>query len=133
MLRTGKLEAEQYLDEGVEAKDELLDSLRQRIKCVEDEQFTKDYFDPEKRYITNALTVHLKDGTVLDEIKIEAPLGHRERREEAKPHIMAKYKRHLEPHFSTEKVNKLISLGEDAQSLYKTDVDEYVDLYVVKK
>ena len=32
--------------------------------CVEDTQFTKDYHDPEKRSIANALTVELNDGTV---------------------------------------------------------------------
>jgi 2-methylcitrate dehydratase len=37
----------------------------------------------------------LKDGTVLEEEVVEAPLGHKWRRDEAKPEILAKYKRHL--------------------------------------
>ncbi|KAK1057361.1 ATP-binding cassette transporter CGR1, partial [Friedmanniomyces endolithicus] len=95
-----------------------------------DPQFTKDYHDPSKRTISNALTVKLKDGTTLEEEVVEAPLGHRLRREEAKPEILAKYLRHLEPHFAKEHVKKLVDLGNDAEKLYKTEVDEYMDMYV---
>jgi 2-methylcitrate dehydratase len=90
-----RLEATDYVDGGEAATSPLVESLRQRIACVEDPQFTRDYHDPAKRTIANALTVMLKDGTVLDEVVVEAPLGHRLRREEAKPEILAKYKYHL--------------------------------------
>jgi 2-methylcitrate dehydratase len=53
-------------------------------------------------------------------------------REEAKPEILAKYKRHLGPHFSEEKVKQLVELGNDAKKLENMAVDEYVDLYEVK-
>src|SRR5690606_11995278 len=108
----------------------LVESLRKKIKCVEDPQFTADYHDPALRTISNGLTVELNDGTVLPEVVVEAPLGHRLRREEAKPHILAKYKRHLEEHYSPEHVQKLIELGQDAKKLESLNVDEYVDLYV---
>ena len=90
-----RLEATDYVDGGEAATSQLVESLRQRIKCVEDPQFTVDYHDPAKRTIANALTVTLKDGTVLEEEVVEAPLGHRLRREEAKPEILKKYKNHL--------------------------------------
>jgi 2-methylcitrate dehydratase len=90
-----RLEATDYVDGGEAATSQLVESLRQRIKCVEDPQFTVDYHDPAKRTIANALTVTLKDGTVLEEEVVEAPLGHRLRREEAKPEILKKYKKHL--------------------------------------
>lgn len=90
-----RLEASDYTDGGEAATSPLVESLRKRIKCVEDPQLTKDYHDPEKRTIANALTVKLKDGTVLEEELVEAPLGHRWRREEAKPEILKKYQRHL--------------------------------------
>ena len=130
MLVYGRLTADDYTDGGEAATSPLVESLRQRISCVEDPQFTADYHDPEKRTISNALTVTLKDGTVLEEEVIEAPLGHRLRREEAKPEILAKYLRHIEPHFSPEHVKKLVDLGNNPEALYKTQVDEYVDLYV---
>ncbi|OCK74989.1 2-methylcitrate dehydratase [Lepidopterella palustris CBS 459.81] len=125
-----RLEATDYTDGSEAATSQLVESLRQRISCVEDPQFTKDYHDPALRTIANALTVTLKDGTVLDEEVVEAPLGHRLRREEAKPEILAKYKRHLGPHFSAEHVDKLVELGVDGTKLYETDIDTYVDLYV---
>lgn len=95
MLVFDRLEASDYPDGSEAATSELVESLRKRIKCVEDPQFTKDYHDPEKRTIANALTVTLKDGTVLEEEVVEAPLGHKLRREEAKPEILKKYQRHL--------------------------------------
>ena len=132
MLVFGRLTAGDYTDGGEAATSELVESLRKTIKCVEDPQFTKDYHDPALRTISNALTVELKDGTVLEEVVVEAPLGHRLRREEAKPEILAKYKRHLEPHFSADKVKQLIDLGLDSKKLEATPIDEYVDLYVNK-
>lgn len=125
-----RLEASDYTDSSEAAQSELVESLRKSIKCVEDPQFTADYHDPEKRTIANALTVTLKDGTVLEEEVVEAPLGHKLRREEAKPEIMAKYLRHLEPHFPKERVQQLVDLGNNPSELYAMEVDKYVDLYV---
>ena len=130
MLVYGRLEATDYTDGGEAATSPLVESLRQSIKCVEDTQFTQDYHNPDKRTISNALTVKLKDGTVLPEEVVEAPLGHRLRREEAKPEIMAKYRRHIEPHFSKDHVQKLVDLGDHPETLYKMPVDEYMDMYV---
>lgn len=132
MLVFGRLEATDYTDGGEAATSELVESLRKKIKCVEDPQFTKDYHDPSLRTISNALTVELNDGTILDEVVVEAPLGHRLRREEAKPHILEKYKRHLSHHFSESHVKELVELGLDGKKLEATPVDEYVDKYVVK-
>ncbi|KAG7134256.1 2-methylcitrate dehydratase like protein [Verticillium longisporum] len=132
MLVFGRLEATDYPDGSEAATSEMVESLRKRFKCVEDPQFTKDYHDPALRTISNALTVELNDGTVLEEVVVEAPLGHRLRREEAKPEILKKYQRHLAPHFSENKVKQLVELGLDQQKLESTPVDEYVDLYVSK-
>ncbi len=56
------------------AKDERIDALRAKMHCTEDAQFTRDYHDPEKRSISNGLTITLKDGQVLDEVVIEYPV-----------------------------------------------------------
>lgn len=129
MFVFNRLEATDYTDGGEAATSELVESLRKRIQCVEDPQFTKDYHDPEKRTIANALTVRLKDGTVLEEEVVEAPLGHKWRRDEAKPQILEKYKRHLGPHFDKSRVDELVDLGNDSARLKEMDVDQYVDLY----
>lgn len=130
MLVFNRLEAGDYTDGGEAASSPLVESLRKRIECVEDQHFTADYHDPNKRTIANALTVRFKDGTVLEEEVVEAPLGHRLRREEAKPEILAKYKRHLGPHFPDSKVQELVELGNDRKRLEDTDVDTYVSMYV---
>lgn len=132
MLVFGRLQATDYTDGGEAATSELVESLRQKIKCVEDPQYTKDYHNPEMRTISNALTVELNDGTVLDEVAVEAPLGHRLRRDEAKPVILAKYKRHLGPHLAESRVNELVELSQNAGKLDNMSVDEYMDLYTVK-
>ncbi|TAQ89664.1 hypothetical protein B7494_g2038 [Chlorociboria aeruginascens] len=133
MLVYGRLEATDYTDGGEAATSPLVESLRQKIKCVEDPQFTLDYHNQDMRTIPNALTVTLNDGTVLEEVVVEAPLGHKLRREEAKPEILAKYKRHLGPHYSAAKVQELVRLGNDAKTLEDMAVDQYVDLYVCEK
>ncbi|KAI9722577.1 MAG: hypothetical protein M1828_004574 [Chrysothrix sp. TS-e1954] len=133
MLVFGRLEAGDYTDGGEAASSPLVEDLRKRIACKEDLQFTKDYHDPEKRTIANALTVRLNDGTILEEEVVEAPLGHRLRREEAKPEIMEKYRRHLLPHFDQSRVDQLVKLGMNKAELEGMDVDKYVDLYEKSK
>lgn len=127
-----RLEATDYTDGGEAATSPLVESLRQKIECVEDPQFTLDYHDPSKRTISNALTVQLTDGTVLEEMVVEAPLGHKWRREEAKPIIMQKFERHIRPHLEEGKVARLMELANDQEALEGMDVDEYVALYVKK-
>lgn len=46
---------------------------------MEDVRFSAEYHEPEKRSIGNALLVELNDGTVLDEVEIEYPVGHKRR------------------------------------------------------
>ncbi|KAL1304607.1 hypothetical protein AAFC00_003575 [Neodothiora populina] len=133
MFVFNRLEASDYTDSSEAAQSELVESLRRRIKCVEDPQFTADYHDPEKRTIANALTVVLNDGTTIEEEVVEAPLGHRLRREEAKPEILAKYERHLKPHFDKSRVQELVDLGNNPEKLYAMEIDHYVDLYVKDK
>ncbi|CAG8154285.1 unnamed protein product [Penicillium salamii] len=133
MLVFGRLTAADYADGSEAATSPLLEDLRKRIRCVEDTKFTTDYHDPTKRTIPNALTVTLNDGTVLEEISVEAPLGHRLRREEAKPEILSKYKRHIEAHFDQARVDELLKVGWDRSQLENYDVDQYVDLYVKDK
>src|SRR6185312_14375567 len=79
----GRLTAEDY-EAGV-AADKRIDALRDKMVCVEDRKFTRDYHDPNKRSIANALTVEFKDGTKLDEVVCEYPIGHKRRRKEGMP------------------------------------------------
>lgn len=133
MLVFNRLHATDYTDGSEAATSPLVESLRTRISCVEDPSFTQSYHDPSTRLIPNALTVKLKDGTTLEETVVEAPLGHRSRREEAKPEILKKYERHLQGHFGKERIEELVRLGQDRDKLESMGVDKYMDLYVKDK
>src|SRR6267378_2662064 len=79
----GRLTAGDYEDDI--ARDPRIDKLRDKIVCVEDPAFTKDYHDPKKRSIANALTVEFKDGKKMPEIVVEYPIGHKRRRKDGMP------------------------------------------------
>lgn len=133
MLVFGRLEATDYTDGSEAATSPLVESLRRVIECKEDPQFTTDYHDPAKRTIANALTVRLKDGTILEEEVVEAPLGHRLRRAEAKPEILDKYERHLKTVLADDKVKELVTLARgDGAKLDAMEIDKYVDMYVTQ-
>src|SRR3990172_8444640 len=93
----GRLTAKDYEDDG--AADPRIDKLREKIVCVEDRRFTKDYHDPEKRAIANALTVEFNDGKKLKEIAVEYPIGHKRRRKEGIPLLEAKFRTNLARRF----------------------------------
>ena len=93
----GELTSESYTD--ASAADPRIDQLRAKITCVEDSRFSVDYHDPEKRSIGNAIKITLKDGSVLDEVQVEYPVGHKRRRTEGTPLLMKKFERHISHHF----------------------------------
>src|SRR5215210_3652312 len=92
-LLFGRLTAADY--ENDVASDPRIDSLRKKIQCIEDKRFTRDYHDPKKRSIANALTVEFKDGTRLKEVVCEYPIGHKRRRKEGMPLLVEKFKTNL--------------------------------------
>src|SRR6202046_3035463 len=56
----GRLNASDY-DDAV-ARDPRIDALRARMQVVENRDFTRDYYDPAKRYIGNAVQVFFRGG-----------------------------------------------------------------------
>lgn len=122
----GRLTAEDY--ENHIAQDPRIDSLRDKIFCVEDPQFTVDYHDPQKRAISNALTVVLKDGTVLPELVVEYPIGHPRRREEGIPKLIEKYKTNLARVFAEKQQKQLLEVTLDYDTFIDLDVSDLMDL-----
>jgi 2-methylcitrate dehydratase len=125
----GRLTAGDYED--AIAADPRIDRLRDRIECVEDKQFTKDYHDPAKRSIANALTVELTNGKKLDEIVVEYPIGHKRRRKEGMPVLVEKFKTNLARRFPSKQAEAILDLCLDAKSLASTPVHEFVDMMVI--
>ena len=125
----GRLTAADYED-GV-ALDSRIDQLRSKILCVEDKKFSRDYLDPNKRSIANALTVEFKDGSKLDEVVCEYPIGHKRRRREGMPMLVEKFKTNLARRFPARQQKAILDLCLNPERLGKTPVNEFVDLFVI--
>ncbi|MGN6364104.1 bifunctional 2-methylcitrate dehydratase/aconitate hydratase [Asticcacaulis taihuensis] len=125
----GRLTAADYEDSV--AADPRIDALRDKIACVEDPQFTADYHDPDKRSIANALTIELNDGTMLDEVVVEYPIGHKRRRTDGIPLLEAKFRTNLARRFPAKQQAAILRVSLDQQALEAMPVNEYVDLYVI--
>ncbi len=125
----GRLTASDYED--AIAKDPRIDVLRDKIVCVEDVNYTKDYHDPKKRSIANALTVEFTDGKKIKEIVVEYPIGHKRRRKEGMPVLVAKFKTNLARQFPPKQAAAILALCSDAKKLSTTPVNEFVDMMVI--
>jgi len=125
----GRLTASDYEDDV--AADPRIDALRDRIVCVEDKDFTRDYHDPAKRSIANALTVEFNDGSKLAEVVVEYPIGHKRRRKEGMPVLVEKFKTNLARVFPARQAGALLDLCLDAPRLDATPVNEFVDMMVI--
>jgi len=125
----GRLTAADYEDDV--ARDPRIDALRAKMVCVEDKQFTKDYHDPNKRSIANALTVEFKDGKKLGEFVCEYPIGHKRRRKEGMPVLVEKFKTNLARRFPEKQRAAILALCLDAKRLETTAVHEFVDRFVI--
>ena len=125
----GRLTAADYEDDV--AKDKRIDALRAKMTCVEDRRFTRDYHDPKKRSIANALTVEFKDGSKLKEVVVEYPIGHKRRRAEGMPILVEKFKTNLARRFPEAQQNAILEVCMDADRLAAMPVDEFVELFAV--
>ena len=125
----GRLTASDYEDNI--ASDKRIDVLRDKMVCVEDKLFTKDYHDPAKRSIANALTVEFKDGKKLKEVVCEYPIGHRRRRKEGIPVLEAKFATNLARRFPVKQQKAILALCQNQAKLEAMPVNEFVDLFVI--
>ena len=128
-LLKGNLVALDYED--AVAADPRIDAIRAKMICVEKTEYTKDYHDPEKRSIANAIQVFFKDGTSSDNIAVEYPIGHRRRRNEGIPELVKKFKVNLARKFDTTKQADILALCLDQTKLEATPVNVFVDMLVV--
>jgi 2-methylcitrate dehydratase len=127
-LIKGALTAADYEDAA--AADPRIDRLRSKMTCVEDKRWSRDYLDPAKRSIANALQVFFKDGSKTEIVAIEYPLGHRRRRREGVPQLEAKFRTNLARRFAPKQQRAILELCLDPGRLAATPVNEFVDLFV---
>jgi 2-methylcitrate dehydratase len=125
----GRLTADDYEDKV--AQDARIDALRAKMECVEDKQFSRDYLDPAKRSIANAITIEFKDGKKTREVVVEYPIGHKRRRKEGIPVLVEKFKTNLARRFPSKQQQTILDLSLDQKKLESLPVHEYVDLMVI--
>jgi 2-methylcitrate dehydratase len=125
----GRLVATDY-DDAV-AADPRIDALRTKMQVRENADFTRDYYDLDKRYIGNAVQVQFKDGTRTERVELSVPIGHRERRSEGLPLLEKKFVASVRPKLPAEKFAGLERLCRDARQLHETTVNEFMSLVAV--
>jgi 2-methylcitrate dehydratase len=125
----GKLTSAHYEDSI--AADPRIDALRDKMVCSENPQYTKDYLDPEKRSIANALQIFFKDGTKTEQIEVEYPIGHRRRRDEGIPELVKKFKTNLARRFPDDRQKAILDVCLDQEKLEEMPVNEFVDMFVI--
>lgn len=122
----GNLKAEYYEDDV--ASDPRIDALREKMIVEEDHQFSKDYLDSNKRSIANALQIYFKDGTKIEKITVEYPIGHKRRREEGIPLLLQKFENNMKTHFSDTKTHELRDMFQNLAEFEVMPVNHFMEL-----
>jgi 2-methylcitrate dehydratase len=128
-LLKGNLVAEDYEDDV--AADPRVDKLRNLMEIVEDPRYSREYHEPDKRSIANAIRVHFKDGKKTQKVEVEYPIGHRRRREEGIPILEDKFRRNLATRFPAKRGAEIFELCKDQKRLEATPVNEFMDRLVI--
>lgn len=122
----GELTADHYTDEI--AKDPRIDALRAKMTVKENESYTKDYYDLEKRAIPNQIQVFMKDGTALDPVEVHYPIGHRLRREEGIPVLEQKFANALQEVFDPAQCTAVHEFF-DSQDFESSSLQDFMGLF----
>ncbi len=128
-LIKGALVASDYEDDV--ARDPRVDALRAKVQCVENKQWTRDYLDPAKRSIANAIQIIFRDGSRSEKMAVEYPVGHRRRRKEGVPLLEAKFRTNLARRFPVKQQHAILAACRDQARLETMPVHEFVDLFTV--
>ena len=125
----GRLVADDYNDDV--AADPRIDALRAKMTVKENPQFTRDYFDPDKRYIGNSLQVFFKDGSSTDKISIDYPIGHRKRRAEGIPVLLRKFEAAIRAQLPQANADKVLAATRDRQDFEAMPIHQFLGLFVM--
>lgn len=124
----GRLTAEDYEDDI--AADPRVDVLRAKMEVVEDERFTREYLEPDKRAIGNAIRVHFADGSATEEVVVDYPVGHRRRREEGIPLLIEKFELYLRGRIAEPHASQVAEICGTREGFENTPVTTLMDLLI---
>ena len=128
-LLKGNLTAADYEDDV--AADPRIDALRAKMHCVENIDYTRDYLDPDKRSIANAIQVFFKDGSKSDNIEVPYPIGHRRRRAEGIPELVNKFRTNLARRFPAKQQARILAACLHQKTLEAMPVNEFVNMFEI--
>jgi 2-methylcitrate dehydratase len=126
----GELTADHY--ESDVAKNPRIDALREKMIVVEEPQYSRDYLDPEKRSIANAVQVFFRDGSATKKVLVEYPIGHRRRRAEGVPLLVKKFEANLASRLATDQCKKVMDLCLDLKRLQSIAANDFMDMLAVQ-
>jgi len=124
----GRLDASDY-DDAV-ASDPRIDALRARMEVVENRDFTRDYYDPAKRYIGNAVQVFFRGGEATRRVAVDYPIGHRLRRAEGLPLLKRKFEASVRGHFGDEQAGQILRGFSDRAALEVMTVNDMMSALI---
>ena len=124
----GRLEADDYED--TTARDARIDALRSKMTVLENAEFTREYYQPDKRHIGNALQVRFSDGTRTRRVEVRYPAGHRKRRSEALPLLREKFVASVRPMVDSEAWARLFELACEQDEFERATLDEFMRLLI---
>jgi len=126
----GELTAEHYED-SFHSANPMIDQLRSKMEVVENEAYTADYLDPNKRSIANAVQIFFKDGSSTDNVVVEYPIGHRRRRDAAIPLLKQKFQQNLATRFPPDQCQRISEALQSQAELEGMAVHEFTALFVI--
>lgn len=126
----GDLTAEHYEDSFHE-QHPVIDELRGKMVVQEDDRYSREYHETDKRSIANAIQIFFTDGSSSEKVAVEYPIGHRRRREEGIPVLEQKFKSNLAEVFANKRCSEIFALCTDHEQLATLPVNRFVDRLVV--
>lgn len=127
-LLHGTLTADHY--EEAAAADPRIEWLRERMEVVENPRYSRDYLDPQKRSVANAVQVIFTDGSSTPRVEVEYPLGHRRRRAEAAPLLERKFTDNAAGRLLPRQIEAAAALFHDPARLDAMTVPQLMEMFV---
>lgn len=125
----GELTADYYEDDV--AEDERIDRLRDKMSVIEDERYSREYLDADKRSIANAVEITFTDGSKTDNVAVEYPIGHRRRRKEGLPLLMTKFRENVASRLPGRQTEAVMQMAEDEAALRRMSVADFMNAFVL--
>ncbi len=125
----GRLTADDYEDHI--AADPRIDALREKMEVQENAQFSKDYLDPKKRSIGNAVQVFFTDGSQTERVQVDYPVGHRRRRKEGIPLLVEKFEQAVATRLPPRRADAIKAACAKQKTLEKMPVNVFMDLWAL--